>query len=962
MRHRDMHLYFFRQGERLDSPDAFYVEWPGKIAPLAVECSGRLRAALGEYVWQLDHLTNDSVNHGILDLLTAWIGRLVWDDFFATPSGEPNAVGRALLDAVAISQADGTALRVLLHGKPLADDPDLARIPWTGLLFLDVLEDNKYRAFSTLPDPPIQIIHCWPGRGSVPALDSKQPMPGAAPPVHQRLRVLVTRSPGSDVGRLTRNFVGWLKERDSEFQLVGADWDALESPGKEAIADIWIHFAHGINNDKVRLLASNDGSGRLRSVGTHEWQRIAQHIKAPVVMLNACETGVPVSKISDSVVRILLGQAGHVISFIAPVLAGLAREFNQTVLEQLRLGCDLESAVSRSRSGLDWPNARSEIDLPLRWWQAVPTVHTTGVAPPQFEGGSSPAFEHLRQRLQDRAEILRESHRQREDIPLMTEGFIKPRVELGPFAVDATLNKLGLAGNAASPASRPVLLHGGAGMGKSTFLHYLGQEMGLLPEWKGTILLLPCAELGKQRRGLRENREKYNLGVPEIYAALAMAVLESTTEDKIREFAGFIEAEFAKGRLLLLIDALDEALQPNDPGVLREWSDFLRPLFHERSGRCVITCRKELAKWQELTSYFPHADKPLELRLWDESEIKEFLEQRSPSADKVRELRAFCGEILSTPLFARLCADALAQSVSDGRIQFAALLQTTAQKWAQREGPKAGIEPSTLLKTARHCAHYATRSGLVRIPLPNLLDDINKSLKRNDQLPPDALRALAIHSLLMIEGETAQFGYDIFKDYFEADHLRLLLLEGAPECCGSLQADFRRSAPSARSIKLLAELLAGEARQISRELKVNSSRLDDSTLRDLFFKFILPLCSRLDQIEEPVAPSIVFKRLRFSGPFDNLVLSGFQFEDCRWEIAQFNQCTFSLGGVAGGTLSRCTFHNCTFRDFRVGADLDRCQFSENSFDDESKFDGKLDEESDRELQTDRSASRGASGS
>ncbi|MBI3330129.1 MAG: NACHT domain-containing protein, partial [Nitrospinae bacterium] len=884
MRAHDLHLLFHPE-----TPETVYrlecrVPDLGVGLLISVGVSDRLKEAVRAYDahWRACAEEPSEPDNELLDILTVWIGRLLWDNFFAGADGSPNPIGQALLATLDQCQADGAALRLMLHlGQHVGPDSTLARIPWASLLCPKRWGDRGWEAIISYPGVNGHILHYWP----------HPRLPRRVDAAKRQFDVVLTyggdQGGASDIATTAQQIRDWLNAHRSDFHLVSEEQcQASLQPVK---VDLHMHVAHG-NLDAVTGATTfyiydtpNEPPAML---GPYGFRRLQSGFDAAMCMLIGCSAGSPGPHAGVTLARRLLATATHVIGFPVPVPPFMAADLTCEVLAHLQRGRNIEDAVAHSRSlyhRRDRPSYRMGVEVPVRWEETLLITHVgTRETPEEFD------------LLGDLATTLAElepvaCERQHELALEENLGnpacFIAPRGEKDAAAIPEVQSRVGLSKTPSPVSALPLLLMGEAGIGKTTFLHQLFTETytefkksRAAPQPTGERellgehplpLLLTCKALQEARAALTEPQGHTGVGgsLP-VYRALAQLLFHAGGDK-----ADAVERLLIKGRLLLMLDGLDEVVDLADLQALRDWAQFLRPLFQNPNARVIVACREELARMRDLDDPFPKGSN-YRLRPWAKEHLQDYFAKYRDRANRPLDTKRWDeflqrGQaILSTPLFAHLAAEFLAQEQSRPDQQPASddvfwvrTLQSMTERWAQRESRKARIAPEALLEVARHAAHALSCNLLTGVNIRRLGQDINQSLmaKSDPQLEANTLDVLALHSLLYVEHGVARFAHPLFQTFFAAQYLA----DRLAQTDDSLQ-DVRqyRSAPPPEVVETVARLLFlaplrhDLATTWSATLKERMATLsgalgtteDHNREASLFCQsFILPICSYLDQ-------------------------------------------------------------------------------------------------------------------
>lgn len=299
-------------------------------------------------------------------------------------------------------------------------------------------------------------------------------------------------------------------------------------------------------------------------------------------------------------------------------------------------------------------------------------------------------------------------------------------------------------------------------------------------------------------------------------------------------------------------------------------------------------------------------------------------------------------DILSTPLFAHLAAEALAAEQTQRAWSPAQILVYVSDRWAERESRKAGLGKEALLEVARHAAHALGTSFQATVNVKSLIKQINRSLEARHQPPlgEKALEVLAMHSLLVVHHEQARFAHRLFQTFFAACYLVDRLEESWTTPTFDDLLEYPHGPPS-DLVGPVAELLAWRSeadaepaesetpagglprRSWSDNLKWRLAELsgraakaeDDEQLRQLSVlceSFVLRVCSALDatRVDALAPPSAahVWRGLRFQGrTLDALTIRDIVLGDTTLDTVVFHNCLFANSRLAGGRARRCLF-------------------------------------------------------
>ena len=244
----NLHLLFHPLSQT--EPPLYRLECLGSVEsscpPITVGLSPRLIQAVHNYQacfdpakWQERHIEMMVTTN----LLTAWIGRLMWDNLFAETDGMPNAVGKAILSGLEEAKRASGPFRIFLHLGNVSSQSILARLPWASLLFRWPGEDQAYHSLAR--QPGVNLLCHWTVVHPAP--------PVLAQKSHLRLLLTFGGDPmgSNDAARKVYELVREVVRRfPTELQLVTCTTKTLELTSFvtqwRGEVDIWIHAGHGL--------------------------------------------------------------------------------------------------------------------------------------------------------------------------------------------------------------------------------------------------------------------------------------------------------------------------------------------------------------------------------------------------------------------------------------------------------------------------------------------------------------------------------------------------------------------------------------------------------------------------------------------------------------------------------------------------------------------------------------------
>jgi hypothetical protein len=905
--------------------------------------------------------------------LTAWIGRLMWDNLFANDDGNPNQVGEVLLDALDASRAAEHPLRLFLHlGNPESAST-LARLPWSALL-VRWRGDNAYHPLLGRGD--VHVLYHWSVEGF-----TSRPITGA-----ETIRVALTHGgdalmEGSDFRRLFIQFQKDLEELP-QVNLVTVDslHDLLGGETRSTDIDLWVHFGHG-NVDSRGTGSLQTSAGHVlrrhlcdstRDVEAYGLDNFVQHLSPRIAVVLSCLVGAPGPNSAASLVRRVLYYSQYVIGFPVPVLAPLACDFAVNLVRALARGDDLEQAVTSSRLnyGAKARELHRELQTLVAWPTALPSMHVRSDALPlefDFIGHLEGTLREIEQKAQE-VQICLAEEEGLGRLDLLTH-FIQPLVQQNPSAWAEVQLRLQLTAERKEVSARPLLILGGAGIGKTTFLHYIFTILRRdYPDGRKLVPILLSF------RAIQQSWDRLievcsNGRMPDIHEVVAdvlfsekgMGQERDRVNDQLRsltERSSQVRRLLSKGRLVFLLDGLDEVADLLNPTSLKRWVQFLAPLCRAPGARVVISCRKELANMREIIGAFPSGEE-LSFLPWTEDLIEQLLDQQPLGAEKKAALKGWAREILSTPLFARLAARALVNPSGDDSFSPAAVLDAVVYGWADREANKAGLRKEDLLELACNAGHFLNSQPGASYPLTLLVRAVESSPRfhQSRDRPSQGLHNLTMHCLLVVHQGQVNFAYELLREFFAArylaDHLKEALPPGNdPFHCmidyahgptpnlirtvveliehrtrESYAQNFQRQLNSGRTDNMTEALngMAGESLlRYSRELKQQlsgqtaASAEGAAQLARLCRDWILPLCSWLEKehllMKEGEHDRVVFSGLYFAGgkSFSALHLSNLEFRNCVFKALTFRSSIFWNVRLIDCEVTLCDFRDNTY--------------------------------------------------
>ncbi|MCG8459406.1 MAG: NACHT domain-containing protein, partial [Holophagales bacterium] len=695
--------------------------------------------------------------------------------------------------------------------------------------------DPAFRALAA--EDGVQILHYWP-RPPRHQPDGSEIRDGQAEPATaaesapvrppEILDVLLTTAERLDGDPGARDAIdslrSWMDGRPEIFRVEQLPLRSVLTPPRSDAPRrrpaVWIHLGHG-GNDAAgvgRLLEERQESGSGRSLGPYAL-RHRTPIDAALMLLLSCEVGTPGPHSGASLPRLLVELAEHVVGFGQPLPVELALRFARRVLADLGRGHTIEEAVAAARFALCSPDepengepCSADLEVPVPWAATLPILHTAVEEPRVLRLADTSALET---RLRAAGRLLVSELEQEQDgprvVPSSSNGgreaasrpiglarhqdsvFIEPQLKEGGPAVETLMRLLGLDAHqkVRDVKAHPAILLGNTGQGKTTLLHNLVAHLSEDPEERRIPILLPLERLQKARRQLAEAGHGGTVDVFQaLYRSLSDAAARATGDGEGGGDAGGADDAGAgreglrhllrHGRILLLLDGLDEVVDLTRGDSLEAWASFLGPLFRLAGASVALTCRLELHVVDRLELAFPKS-KIHQLRPWSETEIRDYLERRGVESAAHQSLLEWGKEILTTPLFACFAANFLQRVDTGESWARARLTRAMTREWAGREARKVrslDVSPGHLLDLSTAAAHMLKTRGLKSVEIETLKSAVNRSrqLRRQTPLPEGLDKLLTFHSMLIVKRGKASFAHPIFRDYFAArqaaEHLR----------------------------------------------------------------------------------------------------------------------------------------------------------------------------------------------
>ncbi|KIX12650.1 pentapeptide repeat-containing protein [Dethiosulfatarculus sandiegensis] len=916
----NLHLFF--HPVESTSQEVYRLNSSHSSSPVTVYPSPRLKKSIEIYIECYKKRLDIKPENGLWDILTYWIGQLLWHDFFLKLDGSANIIGQSILTALENCQASGSLLRIMLHLGQIDSQSMAANAPWNALLVRNK-NDQAYR--SIVGDyKNVKILYFW--------ADSKKCLIKHEQ-LFEKIKVVITFGGDSymnEAASTLLNSLLTLLENNKDFILVGnyslhKKETILSSPIN---ADIWIHIGHG-GEDKIGDICWVFGPGGSLDEGCspNDFYKRTDYISSPIVILTSCGIGGAGKDSFQSITRRLLYSKRYVIGYMYRSFVPIVQKQLETILLQLAAGETIEDAVAQAQriniceSG-SYNNCTP--NTPLRWWQTQPVIHINNESVPLEFGMLNQNLEELLQDIKQLAEAYSEHFAIHENISRNDEYYIQPRVS-SAISIDNLVRDLLEMNrfNQRDKKANPLIIYSTTGMGKSTFLWHLFKDNYYRVSGREETIpvILHFSDIN-------DTLDKYiNTGKNvTIYHLISNTLMEKSglsrnpSDKEINKIAFGLRRLIEKGRVVLLLDAFDELNDITQPRIIKKWKNVLSPLFSNINASVIITCRSEMKSTHDLEYYFP-GNKSISLLPWDDKIVKEYFEKRELSSSIVKMLMQW-DEIIYTPLFASLaCEAAVSGENASGDILLAELLDTIVNNWASRESSKSLVETNTLITFACQLGHDLNSSS-------SLEKDVG-SIKRKLQISDDdveRLKVLYLHSLLRIVNGRARFGYELFRIYFAARYLCNLFYDSEYDETEFIKAisEYCVATPYSKPSVWFGHLLSGllsrkcenftMAKEILSKIKESLEKYlvnqkNDKINLILLTDYALPLTSNIEKTAQKSIndhiESSQYKIIKVAFVGRNLSeinISNFKFEECVFDQVNFENCNFK----------NCIFEKCIF--------------------------------------------------